>query len=130
MPQPRETGAIVFTISGALTRTDTPALCERLHALLESNESHSIICDVQKLIRMDVATVEALARLQLTARQCGCQLRVRHGSAELQDLLALMGLSQVIPLEVDLSLQVQGQIEEREQRRSVEEEADPGDPTI
>jgi hypothetical protein len=42
-------------------------------------------------------TVDALARLQLAARRRGCQIRLRYASAELLDLVAFMGLADVLP---------------------------------
>jgi hypothetical protein len=39
-----------------------------------------------------------LARLQLTGRRLGRQVRLRHACGELQDLLALMGLRDVLLL--------------------------------
>jgi len=45
----------------------------------------------------DAATVEALARFQLTARRHGCQVRLRNPSQELRDLVAFMGLRDVLP---------------------------------
>lgn len=121
---------IVFAIKGGIARADTPALCARLRVLLESTRGDRVICDVGRLVQVDLATVDALARLQLVARRYRRQFRVRNASEELADLLALVGLSEVVPIEAALSLQVQGQIEEREELRGVEEKADPGDPTV
>ena len=42
-------------------------------------------------------TVDALARLQLAAQRRGCQVRLRHASAELLELVAFMGLRDVLP---------------------------------
>ncbi|HEY0869315.1 MAG TPA: hypothetical protein VGD55_02860 [Acidothermaceae bacterium] len=44
----------------------------------------------------DAVTVEALARLQLIARRNGCTLRLRNASAELLDVIELMGLGSVL----------------------------------
>jgi len=45
----------------------------------------------------DVATVETLARFQLAARRRGYALRLRNATAELSDLIALLGLRGVLP---------------------------------
>lgn len=45
----------------------------------------------------DAQTVEALARLQLAARRSGCSILLVHASPELRDLVAFMGLSDVLP---------------------------------
>jgi anti-anti-sigma regulatory factor len=55
-------------------------------------------CDVRSL-RADVAAVDALARLQLAARQAGFELRLVHASAELTCLIELTGLAGVLRVE-------------------------------
>jgi ABC-type transporter Mla MlaB component len=45
----------------------------------------------------DVATVETLARFQLAARRRGYTLRLLNAPAELSALIALLGLSGVLP---------------------------------
>jgi hypothetical protein len=85
------------------------------------------VCDVGAVFDPNLVTVDALARLQLTARRLGHRVRLRHASRELQELLALVGLRDVVPLCAGLPLEPRGQPEEREQSRGVEEEADPGD---
>ena len=78
-------------------------------------------CDV-RAVRADVAAVDALARLQLAARQAGFELRLVRASAELTCLIEFTGLATVLRVEPG------GQPEEREQRLGVEEEAELGDP--
>ena len=78
-------------------------------------------CDVRSL-RADVAAIDALARLQLAARQAGFELRLLHASAELTCLIDLTGLAGVLRVEPGR------QPEEREQGRGVEEEAQLDDP--
>ena len=57
-----------------------------------------LLCDVGG-IEPDAETVNALARLQLAAGQLGCQVRLRHASSELLELIHFMGLSDVLPNE-------------------------------
>lgn len=45
---------------------------------------------------VDAVTVEGLARLALIARRSGCSLRLLGASRELLDLIALMGLEDVL----------------------------------
>ena len=66
-------------------------------------------------------TVDALARLGLAGRRIGRELRLRNASQELQELLAFVGLADVLRVEP------LGQPEEREQRLGVEEEGHLGD---
>jgi ABC-type transporter Mla MlaB component len=87
---------IVFAIRGPIERNDLPGLCERVCALLELGGADVAICDVRG-IEPDAVTADALARLQLAAGRRGCQVRLRSASTELQDLLAFMGLSDVLP---------------------------------
>ena len=114
---------IVFTLGGPFARADLPTLCERLGALLHGSDAAVAVCDVRALVEPDAVTIDALARLQLTARRAGHEVRLRHASSELQELLAFIGLNDVLRLEP------KGQSEEREQRRRVEEEAELDDPT-
>ena len=80
-----------------------------------------VSCDVRAL-RADVAAVDALARLQLAARQAGFELRLLHASAELRCLIELTGLATVLRVEPGRKP------EEREQNLGVEEEAQLDDP--
>jgi ABC-type transporter Mla MlaB component len=48
-------------------------------------------------VASDAVTVDALARLQLAARRHGCQVRLRGASMELRELVAFMGLRDVLP---------------------------------
>ena len=63
-----------------------------------------------------------LARLQLATRRLGLQLRLRGASAELQELVAFVGLREALRVEAE------GQTEQREQRLGVEEERELDDP--
>jgi anti-anti-sigma regulatory factor len=44
----------------------------------------------------DLRTIDALARIQLSARRLGRELRLRNASSELAELLDLAGLRGVI----------------------------------
>ena len=87
---------MVFAITGPIARDDLPGLCERVCALLEANGAHVALCDVHG-VPCDAVTVDALARLQLAARRYGCRVRLRHASRELMELVAFMGLGDVLP---------------------------------
>jgi hypothetical protein len=52
-------------------------------------------CDVRD-VPPDAVTVEALARLQLIAHRNGCTIRLRNASAELLEVVALMGLGDTL----------------------------------
>ena len=84
-----------FAIRGPITRADLPGLCERVCALLTRSGADVAVCDVAG-VAPHAATVDALARLQLAARRHGCQVRLRHASHELRELVAFMGLADVL----------------------------------
>jgi ABC-type transporter Mla MlaB component len=62
-----------------------------------------VFCDVQGFAA-DAVTVDALARLQLAARRHQCQVRLRGASNELRELVAFMGLQDVLPCCGDQSM--------------------------
>jgi anti-anti-sigma regulatory factor len=70
---------------------------------------------------ISLATVDALARLQLAARRRGCELRLRGLPRELRELIELAGLTAV------LGVEPRREAEEREERLGVEEEGELGD---
>jgi ABC-type transporter Mla MlaB component len=105
---------------------DVPGLWDRIRELLEDGAADAVICDVAGLVEPDVATIDALARLQLTARRSGCRVRLHRAHVELLELLALMGLGDVVPPATGL-LEAEGQAEQRKQPGGVQEEADPRD---
>lgn len=57
-----------------------------------------IVCDVGDLAA-DAVAVDTLARLQVTARRLGLEIRLCHASSELRDLLAFVGLRDVLGVE-------------------------------
>ena len=87
--------AIGFTVRGPIAEADLPGLCERVCALLEDSGAGVGVCDVRG-VDPDAVTIDALARLQLAARRHGCRVRLRHASSELRDLVAFMGLADVL----------------------------------
>jgi ABC-type transporter Mla MlaB component len=87
---------IDFAVRGPIDRADLPGLCERVCALLEATRPDVAFCDVGG-VQPDAVTVDALARLQLAARRHGCQVRLRRASNELRELVAFMGLRDVLP---------------------------------
>jgi len=82
---------------GAITRDGIPALCERARRLLGGCDPGPVACDVGALERPDAVTIDALARLQLTARRLGYRVELRRACGELEELLVLTGLGNVLP---------------------------------
>jgi len=87
---------IAFAIYGPIALTDMPGLCERVCTLLERSDAGVALCDVSG-VEPDAVTVDALARLQLAAQRHGCKVRLRHASNDLLELVAFMGLRDVLP---------------------------------
>jgi hypothetical protein len=81
-----------------------------------------VLCDVRALRDPHFGTVGLLARLRLTVRRLGYELRFRNASAELVELVSLAGLEDVLRVEPG------GQPEEREDPLRVEEEGELRDP--
>jgi ABC-type transporter Mla MlaB component len=86
---------IVFAIRGPIERSDLPGLCDRVCGLLSGGRPSVAICDVHG-VPADAVTVDALARLQFAARRHGCRVHLRGPSPELVELVAFMGLGDVI----------------------------------
>jgi hypothetical protein len=64
--------------------------------LMGSAAADLVVCDVGSVIEPDAVVVDALARLQLTARRVGRDIRLGRASPQLQDLLMVMGLAEVL----------------------------------
>ena len=90
-----EPRAIAFTIHGPIERADLPGLCDRVCALLQRARPEIAYCEVGG-IDPDAVTVDALARLQLAGKRRACQIRLRGASDERPELVAFMGLADVI----------------------------------
>jgi len=83
-----------FSIRGPIARTDLPGLCSRVCTLLRESRANIVLCDVTG-IEPDAVTVDALARLQLAARQYRFEVRLCNAADELLELVAFMGLEDV-----------------------------------
>jgi hypothetical protein len=128
-PPPPDPGPVVVSIEGWIARAGIPGLCDRVRSVLETSGcGELVICDVAGIAEPDAVIVEALARVQLTARRIGRRIWLRHACGELTDLVALMGLAEVLPVVAGLLVEAGGQAEEREERLRVEEERDPAEP--
>ena len=125
-PPPSKT--VFVTITGPIDRREIDVLCERLHGLLRESAADLVVCDVGRLVEPDAVAVEALARLQLTARRLGRELRLRRAPRELYELLTLVGLRDVVAGWSRLRLELQREPEEGEKASRVEEEVGPDDP--
>jgi uncharacterized protein len=114
---------LAFSVEGPIARTDLPGLCDRVCSLLDTSGAAVAFCDV-RTVQPDAVTVDALARLQLGARRHGCQVRLTHASPELLELVAFMGLTNVLPDQPDeeeaMSRQIYVNLAVQDLDRSVE----------
>jgi ABC-type transporter Mla MlaB component len=125
IPGPR---TAVVVVDGPLSPGRIAALCIGVRRQLATRRVDVVVYDVGAVVEPDVMIIEALARLQLTARRTGGSIGVRHASGRLRDLLDLVGLCDVIALCDESPLESCGQVEEEEQVL-VEERVERGDPT-
>ena len=86
---------LAFSIYGPIERSDLPGLCDRVCRLLAEADAGLVNCDVRG-VEPDAVTVDALARLQLAVHRRGCRVRLVHACDRLRDLVAFMGLTDVI----------------------------------
>ena len=122
-----------LAVGAALTRADIPALCAGLAELLRGRAGDAVICDVSGVTRPDAVTVEALARLRMTARRHGRRMVVAGAHPGLLDLVRLFGLADELALAGGSaadggSAEAGRQPEQREQAGGVEEVVDGRDP--
>ncbi|MFC9240533.1 STAS domain-containing protein [Streptomyces decoyicus] len=91
--------AVIWRLGPSIARADIPALCDRLRLLLRTGPRPrtTVLCDVRALDAPDLTTVEALLRLQLTARRLGHGIRLCHVPEGLGLLLTATGLTEVLP---------------------------------
>ena len=93
MREGRATTTLV--IRAPLARSDLPGLYQRACAVLTSEGGRTLVCEVGG-VAADAVAVDALARLALAARRHGCRIRMRGASQELRELVAFMGLDDVL----------------------------------
>lgn len=93
---PDEPATTIFSFRGRIGREEIGYICGRAGPLLAASEPGLVICDVSLVLDPDAATIDALARLQLTARRLGHKVRIRHASHQLKDLLKFTGLQDVV----------------------------------
>ena len=83
----------------------------------------AVVVDVSSLAP-NAKTIDALARLQLAAQRLGHEVRLCSASRELRELVAFVGLEDVLRLEP------RREPEEREQPLGREEERELADPAV
>jgi ABC-type transporter Mla MlaB component len=90
-----EQTTISFVVRGPIARADLPGLCDRLRDRIAQQNATHVVCEISGLAA-DAIAVDALARLRLAAYLCRCSVSVEGWSEELQDLIAFVGLGDVL----------------------------------
>jgi len=85
----------VLAIDGPVAGDEIPRLCARLRTMLSGTDA-DVVVDVHALAA-DLATIDALARLQLTARLLGRRIGLRRASPDLDRLVSFAGLAEILP---------------------------------
>ena len=118
---------LIVTIAGRIERADATRFGGRVEDQLSATPTTLVVCDVGGLLEPDAAAVDSICRIRLAVRRLGGQFRLRGASAEVVELLDMIGLCGVLAVAPGSGLQPRGQPEERKQPRRVEEEGDPAD---
>ena len=86
---------IAFAIWGPIARDDLPGLCDRVCALLRGSGAATALCDVTGV---EPDAVDGRRARAAPARRGPARLpvRLRNASAGLRELVALMGLRDVL----------------------------------
>ncbi|WP_338699823.1 STAS domain-containing protein [Streptomyces sp. Q6] len=117
----------VVVVAGPIRPGDAPQLCDRVRAARTGAPDADIVCDVSGVTSTDLATIDALARMQLAARRAGGRIRLRDPSPKLALLLRLAGLDELLGLGVEV-------VRDAEQREppvaEVQEAVEAGDPAL
>ncbi|MFM9589048.1 STAS domain-containing protein [Streptomyces scabiei] len=122
LPVVDATTPAVLVLPGPLTRDEVPRLCAEVRARLEETGGGAVVCDVAGIGPPGLAAVDALARMQLTARRSGGRIRLRDPAPALRALLRLVGLA--------FEVEVEGEAEEGEPAGGVQEAVESGDPAL
>ncbi|MEE1759031.1 MULTISPECIES: STAS domain-containing protein [unclassified Streptomyces] len=110
----------VLVLPGPVTPDEVPRLCDEVRARLEGTGAGVVVCDIAGIGPPGLGVIDALARMQLTARRAGGRIRLRDPDPALRALLGLVGLA----------FEVEGQVEEGEPAGGVEEAVESGDPAL
>ncbi|MFL5757829.1 MAG: STAS domain-containing protein [Chloroflexota bacterium] len=126
-PSSADPASTVLAVGGSIAPVDPPTLADRARLLIAAAPGQRVVCDVTSSELIDLATIDLIARLALAAKQLGCEFSVRAAPGAVPELLALIGLAEVIACDDASVVEPRRQAEEREEPLRVEEEHDPRD---
>lgn len=84
----------IVVVDGQLDPSDAPSVCAALQARLSGSGVGTVICRGGGLVDPDLAMVDLLARMTLSAHRSGCVVKVEDPSPRLRELLDLAGLGE------------------------------------
>jgi ABC-type transporter Mla MlaB component len=85
-------GTVRIVLRRGLARAQVEEMCGRLDAMLGCPGVEAVVCDLEAIGEPDMTVVEALMRLQLTARRRGRRILLDDPPQALLDLLSVTGL--------------------------------------
>ena len=105
---PRAGRDAILIIAGSTDPTRPSGLCESARAILADGGTDLLVCDVHALVRPDIGTLDALARLVHVAGKLGGEVVLLDARPELAELLDLAGLADVVRCVVRSVVEDQG----------------------
>jgi anti-anti-sigma regulatory factor len=87
---------VVWPLGPVISRADIPGLCDQLAVVVRYSGVRLVLCDVGGVAYQDVVVMEALLRLQLTARRLGGRIGICNASPRLLDLITATGLREIL----------------------------------
>lgn len=113
MSEGRKGASVTSVFIGAPRETaEIRGLTGRLRVLLLEDETGPLVCDLSLLSEPDCGTVDALARLQLSAGRLGHRISLQGVTPRLHELFVMAGLCDAVGCGVDHS-GASGQREDR-----------------
>ncbi len=94
-PGGRPEAALALVVTAPIARSDIPGLCARVRGLLDASDAERVVCDMAAFSHPDAVAIDALGKLALAVRRRGKTIELLRASAELRDLLNLVGLADV-----------------------------------
>jgi hypothetical protein len=92
---------LVLEFTGTMSKGVIDDLSALVGTALATVPDVVVVCDIGQATRPDLSLIDALARLQLTARRHGKSIKVRNACVAARELLTLLGLADVLPLADD-----------------------------
>lgn len=90
--------SVVLVLAPPVTRASIPRLCDQVSFLVLTCDVDVVTCDLRAVVEPDATAIEALAKMQLTAKRLGRTIRLRHPCSFLKALLTLTGLASTLPI--------------------------------